>query len=155
MVLGMASAYPYPAAFGHPEFTLTAESVVDDTLYRRFFLEPTQPLHRRFAALHAFFVEGLSAQAIGQRFGLTYHTVRSWIRDCRAQCRAGQIPPFSLNRTEGDRAVTPRGSRHGRKNRLRPTAVKSTWPQAAGYALGSPACFCSCRCWPAYASTNS
>ena len=33
---------------------------MDDTLCRRFFLEPTQPLHRRYAALHAFFVEGLS-----------------------------------------------------------------------------------------------
>jgi len=98
---------------------------MDDTPCRRFFLEPTQLLHRRFAALHAFFVEGLSAQAIGERFGLTYHTVRSWVRDFRAQCRAGQIPPFSPNRTEGDRVTLPRSSRPGRKNRPRPTAVKS------------------------------
>ena len=68
---------------------------MDDTPCRRFFLEPTQSLHRRFAALHAFFVEGLSPQAISARFGLAYHTVRSWVRDFRAQCRAGQIPPFS------------------------------------------------------------
>jgi len=97
---------------------------MDDTPCRRFFLEPTQPLHRRFAALHAFFVEGLSHQAIGERFGLTYHTVRSWVRDFRAQCRAGQIPPFSLHRTAGARAARPR-RRHGRRSRPRPTAGKS------------------------------
>jgi transposase-like protein len=98
---------------------------MDDALCRRFFLEPTQPLHRRFAALHAFFLEGLSAQAVGERFGLTYHTVRSWVRDFRAQCRAGQTPPFSPHRPAGDRAARLRGSRHDRKNQPRPTAVTS------------------------------
>jgi len=97
---------------------------MDDTPCRRFFLEPSQPLHRRFAALHAFFVEGLSAQAIGERFGLTYHTVRSWVRDFRVQCRAGQVPPFSPKRTAGDRGIPPGGSRHGRKSRPQPTAAK-------------------------------
>ena len=96
---------------------------MDDTPCRRFFLEPIQPLHRRFAALHAFFVEGLSAQAIGERFGLTYHTVRSWVRDFRAQCRVGRIPPFLPNRIPGDRVACPRGSPHGRKNRPQPTAA--------------------------------
>jgi hypothetical protein len=98
---------------------------MDDTPCRRFFLQPTQPLHRRFAALHAFFVEGLSAQAIGDRFGLTYHTIRSWVRDFRAQCRAGHIPPFSPHHTEGGRAARPRSSRHGRTSRPPPTAAKS------------------------------
>jgi hypothetical protein len=98
---------------------------MDDTPCRRFFLEPTQPLHRRFTALHAFFVEGLSAQALGERFGLTYHTIRSWVRDFRVQCRAGQIPPFLPNRSAGDRAARPRRNRHGRQNRPRPTAA--TW----------------------------
>lgn len=68
---------------------------MDDTLCRRFFLEPDQPLHRRYAALHAFFIDGLSLAAIAERFGFTYHTVRSWVRDFRAACRAGQVPPFS------------------------------------------------------------
>ena len=98
---------------------------MDDTPCRRFFLEPTQPLHRRFAALHAFFVEGLSPQAIGERLGLTYHTVRSWVRDFRAQCRADQIPPFSPHRTAGDRRADPRSSQHGRRNRPPPIAAKS------------------------------
>src|SRR5262249_38677242 len=77
------------------EFTLNTESLMADPPCRRFFLDPSQPLHRRFAALHAVFVKGLSPQAIAERFGLAYHTVRSWVRDFRAQCRAAQVPPFS------------------------------------------------------------
>jgi len=44
---------------------------MDDTPCRRFFLEPLQPLHRRYAALRAFFVEGLPPQAIAEQFGST------------------------------------------------------------------------------------
>jgi hypothetical protein len=98
---------------------------MDDTPCRRFFLEPSQPLHRRFAALHAFFVEGLSPQAIAERFGLAYHTARSWVRDFRAQCRAAQVPPFSRSHAGGDGAATAATGRWpGRKNRPRPTVAK-------------------------------
>src|SRR5882724_11454010 len=110
-VRGMTSAHPYHTAVPPPKNSPSPRSpLMDDTLCRHFFLEPTQPLNRRFAALHAFFVEGLSPQAISARFGLAYHTVRSWVRDFRAQCRAGQIPPFSPRRTEGDRAAAPTSS---------------------------------------------
>jgi transposase-like protein len=96
---------------------------MDDNLCRRFFLEPTQPLHRRYAALHAFFVEGLAPAAIAQRFGLAYHTIRSWVRDFRAQCRVGRIPPFLPNRAGGGRlAPGLTGRRRIRKHRPRPTA---------------------------------
>ena len=98
---------------------------MDDTPCRRFFLEPSQPLHRRFAALHACFVEGLSPQAIAERFGLAYHTARSWVRDFRAQCRAAQVPPFSRSHAGGDGAATAATGRWpGRKNRPRPTVAK-------------------------------
>jgi Homeodomain-like domain len=99
---------------------------MDDTLCRRFFLEPAQLLHRRFAALHAFFVEGLSPQAISEHFGLPYHTVRSWVRDFRVQCRAGQIPPFLPSRAGGGPAVAQRTDRRrDPKSRPRPTAARS------------------------------
>jgi transposase len=68
---------------------------MDDTPCQRFFLEPDQPLHRRYAALRAFFIDGLSLPAIAEQLDSTYHTVRSWVRDFRAACRAGQAPPFS------------------------------------------------------------
>jgi Homeodomain-like domain len=120
---------------------------MDDTPCRRFFLEPTQPLHRRYAALQASFVEGLSPQAIAERFDVTYHTVRSWVPDFRAQCRAGHIPPFSLNRAEADRRPEgPRGHQRGRKSRPRPTAGKSAWSPDSGCAPGSRGCSCPCRC---------
>jgi Homeodomain-like domain len=118
---------------------------MDDTPCRRFFLEPVQPLHRRFAALHAFFVEGLSTQAIGERFGLSYHTVRSWVRDFRCQCRVGQIPPFLSNRISGDRLARPRSNPHGRKNRLRPTAANLVSRRGGVCGPASRACSCSCR----------
>ena len=147
-----ASAYAYPTALPTANNSpSTAQSIMDDTPCRRFFLEPIQPLHRRFAALHAFFVEGLSAQAIGERFGVSYHTVRSWVRDFRDQCHAGQLPPFSFPRSVGDRAVRPRLSRHGRKNRPRPIAATSICFRGGACAPASPLSSCSCRCWPACA----
>ena len=75
---------------------------MDDTPCRRFFLEPVQPVHRRYAALRAVFVEGRSLQEAAEQFGSTYHTVRSWVRDFRAGCQAGQMPPFSPSRDLGD-----------------------------------------------------
>jgi transposase-like protein len=68
---------------------------MDDTLCRQFFVEPDQPLHRRYLALRAFFVEDDSYDAIAKQFGVTYHTIRSWVRDFRAQLRSSQSPPFS------------------------------------------------------------
>lgn len=99
---------------------------MDDTTCRRFFLEPLQLLHRRYAALRAFFVEGLSLQAVADRFGSSYHTVRSWVRDFRAQCHAGLVPPFSPNRAWADPSATaPPGSQPDLKNRPAPMAANS------------------------------
>lgn len=129
---------------------------MDDTPCRRFFLEPTQPLHRRYAVLHAFFVEGLSSRAIAERFHVAYHTVRSWVRDFRAQCRADQLPPFSPNRSGADRrAEEATVRRRGRKNRPRQTAGKSAWPRDSVSVPESLGCFCSCPCWRVCASTSS
>jgi hypothetical protein len=69
-----------------------------DSLYRRFFLEPHQPLHRRYEALRAVFVDGQPQVEVAKRFGYTYNTLRRLVSDFRAQCRADQVPPFSLPR---------------------------------------------------------
>jgi len=68
---------------------------MQDTLSRRFFLEPTQPLPRRYEALRAVLVDGQPHIEVAQRFGSTYNTMRRLVSDFRAQCRAGQVPPFS------------------------------------------------------------
>jgi hypothetical protein len=110
---------------------------MDDTLCRRFFLEPDQPLHRRYAALHAFFIDGLSLAATAERFGSTYHTVRSWVRDFRAACRAGQVPPFSPNHAwAGQPAPTSPGGPPRRTSRPRPMAANSAWRRGGGCAAG-------------------
>jgi hypothetical protein len=67
---------------------------VDDDPCRRFFLEPTQPLQRRYEALRAFFVERRPQADIATQFGLAPATVQSLVRDFRAQLRGGQLPPF-------------------------------------------------------------
>jgi Helix-turn-helix domain len=73
-----------------------------DTFCRRFFLEPQQTLHRRYEALRAVFVDQQPQREVAQRFGYTYATLRRLVSDFRAQCRAGQVPPFSLPRSMGD-----------------------------------------------------
>ena len=69
---------------------------MQDSLSRRFFLEPPQPLHRRYEALRAVFVDGQPQVEVAQRFGSTYNTLRRLVSDFRAQCRADQVPPFFL-----------------------------------------------------------
>jgi Homeodomain-like domain len=67
--------------------------VADDPC-RHFFLQPSQPLQRRYEVLRAFFVEGRPQADIAAQFGLATATVQSLVRDFRAALRAGQPPPF-------------------------------------------------------------
>ena len=71
---------------------------MQDSLYRRFFFEPPQPLHRRYEALRAVFVDGQPHVEVAKRFGYTSNTLRRLVRDFRAQCRADHVPPFSRPR---------------------------------------------------------
>jgi hypothetical protein len=73
-----------------------------DTFGRRFFLEPTQTLHRRYEALRAVFVDQQPQMEVAKRFGYTYATLRRLVSDFRAQCRPGQVPPFFFPRSTGD-----------------------------------------------------
>ncbi len=81
---------------------------MDDTSCRRFFLQPAQTLHRRYEALRAFFVEGKPQADIAAQLGLAAATVQSWVRDFRAQARAGQIPPFFGSPGSGGPRPAPR-----------------------------------------------
>jgi hypothetical protein len=78
-----------------------------DSLYRRFFIEPSQSLHRRYEALRAVFVENQPQVEVAKRFGYTYNTLRRLVSDFRAQCRADQAPPFSLPHLVGALPVSP------------------------------------------------
>jgi transposase len=46
------------------------------TELQRIFLEPTNPTHRQYEALRAYFVEGLPSQEVAKRFGYTPGSVR-------------------------------------------------------------------------------
>ena len=97
---------------------------MDDTLCQEFFRQPSQTLHRRYEALRAFFMEDLSCSTIAQRWDLPYHTVRSWVRDFRAQCQGGNVPPFLPNPTWADRLPAMAAPHHVPKLRPSPTAVR-------------------------------
>jgi hypothetical protein len=79
---------------------------VDDSRCLRFFLEPTDTLHRRYEALRAYFVEQCPLQEIARRSGYSYNTLRDLICDFRARSRDDQIPPFSSPLGWGDRHAT-------------------------------------------------
>ena len=68
---------------------------MQDILCRRFFSEPSQTLHRRYEALRAVFVDRQPQTDVAKRFGYTYDSLRRLVSDFRAQCQAGQVPPFS------------------------------------------------------------
>jgi len=69
---------------------------MDDTICRRFFLEPVQTSHRRYEALRAIFVEGFPLNQVADRFGYRPTALRSLISRFRSGCRAGSPPPFSF-----------------------------------------------------------
>ena len=80
---------------------------MDDDPCRRFFLEPTPSLQRRYEVLRAFFVEHRLQADIAAQFGLTPATVQSLVRDFRAQMRDGQVSPFLSSPTSAGRPAPP------------------------------------------------
>lgn len=55
---------------------------------------PAEPNQRRYEALRAYFVEGLSAEAVAERFGYTRATVETLVREFRA----GRLELFASSR---------------------------------------------------------
>ena len=58
------------------------------------FTAPAEPNQRRYEALRAYFVEELSAEAVGERFGYTRATVETLVRDFRS----GRLSLFASSR---------------------------------------------------------
>ena len=126
------------------------------TCCRRFFLEPNQTLPRRYEALRAVFVDQQPQLEVAKRLGDTYATLRRLVSDFRAQCRAGQVPPFSLPRSPGDLPGHPVAMHH--LARTRPSGrmcVGCRCPQDAAYGPASLAFSSFSRCWPNPSSINS
>lgn len=104
---------------------------MDDSRCLRFFLEPTDTLHRRYEALRAYFVERRPLKEIAQQSGYSYNTLRGVIGDFRAQCREDQVPPFSRHPDRDDRHVTALSHQWPRKSRLWRIVAEWTSPRDA------------------------
>jgi transposase len=68
-----------------------------------FFLNPTDPMQRRYEALRASVVEGLSAHEVANKFGYSVHTVNALRRDFKA----GSLQPFFLPLARGPKSPRP------------------------------------------------
>ncbi len=101
--------YNGPSAADAPENIPQAEGLaVDDGRYSSFFLQPTDPAHRRYEVLRAIFVEHQPMADVAQRLGYRYDTVRTLVSDFRHQLDGGQVPPFSPPRAGADpEAILP------------------------------------------------
>jgi hypothetical protein len=82
--------------FGTENSLTPGAHVMDDSICRRFFLEPDQTAHRRYEALRAIFIERLSLNHVAARFGYRPLALRSLVSQFRRGCRAGSPPPFSF-----------------------------------------------------------
>jgi hypothetical protein len=78
---------------------------MDDTACQNFFLQPAQILHRQYEALRAVFVAHQPLHQVARQFGYRYGSLRNLVTDFRAQCQAGQAPPFSPHHVADDPAV--------------------------------------------------
>lgn len=96
---------------------------MDDQACRRFFLEPQQPMQRRYEALRAIFVEGLPLDEVADRLGYRPSALRSLMSRFRRQCRSGDSPPFSFATDEDvPPASVPAKTKPDPSSRRSPTA---------------------------------
>ncbi len=100
---------------------------MNNTLYRQFFLEPTETYHRQYEALRAFFVEGQRLKEIAQQFGYQESSLRVMVCQFRKQVKANTLHPFLFSRRSGDRTGNPVSKRRSaRSRRQSPTAARSS-----------------------------
>jgi len=79
-----------------------------------FFTAPTDPAQRRYEALRAYFVEGLTARAAAARFGYAPSTVVALVRDFRADASE-----LFLTRRPGPRSAPSKEAARAEAVRLR------------------------------------
>jgi transposase len=70
---------------------------------KAFFLNPEDPMQKRYEALRTSFVDELSAKEVAQKFGYSIHTINALRRDFKA----GVLPPFFNPLTKGPKQRRP------------------------------------------------
>jgi hypothetical protein len=122
---------------------------MDDSFCHDFFAHPNPTVHRRYEALRAVFLDHRPLTEVAQRFGYRYGTLRNLVAQFRAQCRTGQIPPFSpLRLTDAPKEAHASSLPYNRTLRPRPIAINGFSHQAGVSKRAWPGSFCSSRSWP-------
>lgn len=70
---------------------------------KTFFINPTDPMQKRYEALRASFVDGFSAGEVAKQFGYSVHTINALRRDFKA----GTLTPFFRPLTKGPKHRRP------------------------------------------------
>ena len=73
-------------------------------IYADYFLEPEEAIQRRYEALRAVFVEEEPMHEVAQRLGVGYGTIRNWASEFRRTQAARQMPLFSVQPPDEERA---------------------------------------------------
>jgi transposase len=68
-----------------------------------FFLNPEDPMQKRYEALRASYVDGLSADEVAKKFGYSVHTINALRRDFKTD----SLPPFFRPLTKGPKQRRP------------------------------------------------
>jgi hypothetical protein len=98
---------------------------MNDSLPRRFFVQPTCPQQRQYEVLRAVFVDGLSQKEAAQRYHYSHGALRVMVRQFRAACAARTPPPFSPSHDADDHPpIQPRRLRPGRTSQRLPTSAR-------------------------------
>lgn len=78
---------------------------------QQFFLQPHDPLQRRYEAVRAVVLEGLPIQQAAERFGFAYGTLRNLLSQFTRQLRDQPATPFLQPRhAAGRRERSPKTS---------------------------------------------
>ena len=102
------------------------DRTMDDSGCHDFFLHPDPTMHRRYEALRAVFLDHRPLAEVARQFGYRHGTLRNLVAQFRAQCRTGQVPPFSPPRLTGAPKEQPELTLlQSRIPRPRPIAIDS------------------------------
>lgn len=72
-------------------------------ILKNFFLDPDNPMQKRYEALRASFVDELNADEVAKKFGCSIHTINALRRDFKS----GALPSFFSPLTKGPRQRRP------------------------------------------------
>jgi len=97
---------------------------MDDSLPRRFFVQPPCPQQRHYEALRAVFVDGLSQKEAAHRYHYSHGALRVMVRHFRAACVARTPPPFLPSPAAAGHPPLP-------SHRAWPGRTSRRWPMSA------------------------